>query len=67
MTLAWILFTIYLLQTAWIGWRGQKKTTGFASFALGNKDVHPVFVGITLAASVASAATFIINPGFVLC
>jgi sodium/pantothenate symporter len=65
MTLAWILFTIYLLLTAWIGWRGQKKTTGFASFALGNKDVHPVFVGITLAASVASAATFIINPGFV--
>ena len=65
MSLAWILFTIYLLLTAWIGWRGQKKTTGFASFALGNKDVHPVFVGITLAASVASAATFIINPGFV--
>lgn len=65
MTLAWVLFIIYLLLTAWIGWRGQKKTTGFASFALGNKDVHPIFVGITLAASVASAATFIINPGFV--
>ena len=65
MSLAWILFCIYLLLTAWIGWRGQKRTSGFASFALGNKDVHPVFVGITLAASVASAATFIINPGFV--
>lgn len=65
MTLAWVLFIIYLVLTAWIGWRGQKKTTGFASFALGNKDVHPVFVGITLAASVASAATFIINPGFI--
>lgn len=65
MSFAWILFIIYLLLTAWIGWQGQKKTTGFSSFALGNKDVHPVFVGITLAASVASAATFIINPGFI--
>jgi len=65
MSLAWILFSIYLVLTAWIGWRGQKKTSGFSSFALGNKDVHPVFVGITLAASVASAATFIINPGFI--
>jgi SSS family solute:Na+ symporter/sodium/pantothenate symporter len=27
--------------------------------------MHPLVVGITLAASVASAATFIINPGFV--
>ena len=65
MTLAWVLFIVYMLLTAWIGWRGQKKTSSFKSFALGNKDVHPVFVGITLAASVASAATFIINPGFI--
>ncbi len=65
MSFAWVLFIIYLLLTAWIGWQGQKKTSGFTSFALGNKDVHPVFVGITLAASVASAATFIINPGFI--
>ena len=65
MTFAWVLFIIYLLLTAWIGWQGQKKTSGFSSFALGNKDIHPVFVGITLAASVASAATFIINPGFI--
>ena len=65
MNLAWILFSVYLILTAWIGWRGQKKTSGFTSFALGNQDVHPVFVGITLAASVASASTFIINPGFI--
>jgi len=65
MTLAWVLFIVYMLLTACIGWRGQKKTSSFKSFALGNKDVHPVFVGITLAASVASAATFIINPGFI--
>ena len=65
MTLAWILFFIYLLATAWIGLLGQKKTSGFSSFAIGNKDVHPIFVGITLASSVASASTFIINPGFI--
>lgn len=65
MIFAWSLFIIYLIATAWIGIIAQKKTSGFNSFALGNKDVHPVFVGITLAASVASASTFIINPGFI--
>lgn len=65
MTFAWALFVVYLIGTAWLGWRGFRKTTGFGSFALGNRAMHPLLVGITLAASVSSAATFIINPGFV--
>lgn len=65
MTLAWILFLAYLVGTAWLGWRGFKKTSGFGSFAVGDRNMHPLVVGITLAASVSSAATFIINPGFV--
>jgi SSS family solute:Na+ symporter/sodium/pantothenate symporter len=65
LTFAWSLFLIYLAGTAWLGWEGYKKTTGFGSFAVGNRAMNPVIVGITLAASVSSASTFIINPGFV--
>ena len=65
MSFAWLLFLVYLAGTAWLGWRGYKKTSGFGSFAVGNRAMHPFVVGITLAASVSSAATFIINPGFV--
>jgi len=60
-----LLFVVYLAGTAWLGWQGYRKTTGFSSFALGDRAMHPLVVGITLAASVSSAATFIINPGFV--
>jgi len=62
---AWTLFVVYLVGTAWLGWQGYRRTTGFGSFAVGDRAMNPFVVGITLAASVASAATFIINPGFV--
>ena len=65
MSFAWALFIVYLVGTAWLGYRGMRKTSGFSSFALGDRAMNPVIVGITLAASVSSASTFIINPGFV--
>ena len=65
MSFAWALFIVYLLGTSWLGWQGFRRTSGFSSFAIGNRAMHPLVVGITLAASVSSAATFIINPGFV--
>ncbi|MEN0006984.1 MAG: hypothetical protein AAF798_22725, partial [Bacteroidota bacterium] len=65
MTFAWILFVIYLIGTSYLGWLGHKKTDGFSSFAIGKGDLSPLQVGVTLAAATASAATFIINPGFV--
>jgi len=65
MTLAWSLFFIYLIGTAYLAWLGFKKTKDFNSFAIGTGDMSPFVVGITLAASTASAATFIINPGFI--
>lgn len=65
MTLAWILFMVYLIGTAYLGWLGHQKTDGFSSFAIGKGDLGPIQVGVTLAAATASAATFIINPGFV--
>jgi len=65
LTLAWALFFLYLAGTAWLGWRGFRKTTGFGTFAVGDREMNPYVVGIILAASVSSASTFIINPGFV--
>ncbi len=65
MTLAWTLFSIYLVGTSYLGWMGYKRTKGFDSFAIGAGDLSPWVVGVTLAASTASAATFIINPGFI--
>lgn len=63
--MAWTLFIIYLLVTTYLGILGSKKTKDFSSFAIGDGNMSPLVVGITLAASTASAATFIINPGFV--
>lgn len=63
--LAWGLFGVYLVGTTWLAWLGHKKTTDIESFAVGRGDMHPVVVGVTLAASIASAATFVLNPGLV--
>ncbi len=65
MTLAWGLFIAYLVGTAWLGLKGYQKTTGFGSFAVGDRAMNPYVVGIILAAATSSASTFIINPGFV--
>ena len=65
MNLAWGLFGLYVVVTTYLGILGHKKTKGFSSFAIGDGKMSPWLVGITLAASTASAATFIINPGFV--
>ena len=65
MLLAWGLFIVYLIGTSYLGYLGHKKTKDFDSFAIGDGKMSPIIVGITLAASTASAATFIVNPGFV--
>ncbi|MEM7573962.1 MAG: hypothetical protein AAF433_13730 [Bacteroidota bacterium] len=65
MALAWVLFSLYLLGTTYLGWLGHRRTDNFSSFAIGKGDLSPLQVGVTLAAATASAATFIINPGFV--
>ncbi|MFK7989380.1 MAG: hypothetical protein AB8I08_25415 [Sandaracinaceae bacterium] len=64
-TLAWCAFGAYVLLTTALAIRGMRKTSSFEGFALGNKDLGPGMVGITLAAAIASTATFVINPGFV--
>lgn len=45
--------------------RGARKTSSLKDYAVGSRGFSPVVVGLSLAASVTSAATFIINPGFI--
>ncbi len=61
----WILISVYALVIVAIVIRGAMKTTSMNDYALGSVFFSPVAVGLSLAASMTSAATFIINPGFV--
>lgn len=45
--------------------RGARQTRSLADYALGSQGFSPLVVGLSLAAGITSAATFIINPGFV--
>jgi SSS family solute:Na+ symporter/sodium/pantothenate symporter len=62
-TIAWLFFGAYLLLVGAAAVWGIRKVTGFASFSVGSRQVNPVFVGLSLAANLTSAATFVINPG----
>lgn len=55
----------YVGLVYWLSWLGMRRTRSIAGFSIGNKDMSPYLVGITLAASISSTATFVINPGFV--
>ncbi|MBL4634367.1 MAG: hypothetical protein JKY56_10875 [Kofleriaceae bacterium] len=63
--LVWGLFIFYLVGTSYLAWLGHKKTTNIKNFAIGDGNMNPLVVGLTLAASIASTATFVINPGLV--
>ncbi|MCZ2101618.1 MAG: hypothetical protein LC107_08790 [Chitinophagales bacterium] len=54
----------YAILTLFIVYKGAKKTKDIKDFTLGT-GFSPTVVGLSLAASITSAATFIINPGFV--
>ncbi len=59
-----LVIGIYMCFTLYIVYKGAKKTKNIKEFALGS-GFSPTVVGLSLAASITSAATFIINPGFV--
>lgn len=65
MTIAWILFALYVVVTLWLAWLGSRRTTTLESYALGDRAMHPFVVGMALAASMTSTATLVINPGIV--
>lgn len=63
--LVWALFLVFMVATSWLAWLGHKKTTDIKSYSVGSGAMNPLIVGVTLASSIASTATFVINPGFV--
>src|SRR5690554_7898100 len=56
-----VLMTVIL----YLVFKGAKKTTNISDYAIGSFAFSPVAVGLALAASMTSAATFIINPGLI--
>ncbi len=61
----YLLLGFYVLAVYWLSWIGMRRTRDMQGFTIGNKDMNPYLVGITLAASISSTATFVINPGFI--
>lgn len=61
----YLLLGLYVIAVYWLSWVGMRRTCDIRAFTIGNKDMNPYLVGITLAASISSTATFVINPGFV--
>ncbi len=61
----WILLFVYAAIILFFVIRGALKIKNMNDYALGNIQFSPVAVGLALAASMTSAATFIINPGFI--
>ena len=59
-----ILLVLYMALILFFVIKGAMRTKSLQDYAVGTGS-SPVVVGLSLAASVTSAATFIINPGFV--
>jgi sodium/pantothenate symporter len=60
-----ILLVIYAMVIIFFVVRGMIRTKNINDFAIGSKGFPAWAVGLSLAASMTSAATFIINPGFI--
>ncbi|NUM79930.1 sodium:solute symporter [bacterium] len=61
----WVLVIVYAGITLFFVVRGAIRTKSMADYAVGTIQFSPVAVGLALSASMTSAATFIINPGFI--
>ena len=64
-TYMWILLAVYAAVILFFVIRGARKNTSINDYAVGNIGFPSWVVGLSLAASMTSAATFIINPGFI--
>ncbi|WP_262732222.1 sodium/pantothenate symporter [Gaetbulibacter sp. NE] len=60
-----ILLVVYAAVILFFVIRGALKAKNISDFAVGNIKFPSWVVGLSLAASMTSAATFIINPGFI--
>jgi len=64
-TAGWVLILVYMSVIIFFVIRGASKTKNIEDYAVGSFNFSPVAVGLSLAASMTSAATFIINPGII--
>ncbi len=60
-----LLLALWVGATLYFAWRNRQKTSSLSDYALGSLAFSPYAVGLSLAASMTSAATFIINPGLI--
>lgn len=64
-TAGWFLVVIYIALILFFVIRGERSTKSMADYAVGSILFSPIAVGLSLAATMSSAATFVINPGFI--
>ena len=64
-TYMWVLLAVYAGVILFFVIRGARKNKNIQDYAVGNIGFPSWVVGLSLAASMTSAATFIINPGFI--
>lgn len=65
MNITWGLFGVYAVATAVLAILAGRDTDSTTGFAIGSGQMSPWVVGVTLGATLASAATFVLFPGFV--
>ncbi len=61
----WILVILYSALILYFVIQGARKIKSISDYAVGSIVFSPVAVGLSLAASMTSAATFVINPGLI--
>jgi len=61
----WICLALYAGVILYFVIRGARRTKTMSDYATGTFQFSPASIGLSLAAGMTSAATFIINPGFV--
>jgi SSS family solute:Na+ symporter/sodium/pantothenate symporter len=63
--LSWVFFLAYVGAVVGVSLAARRKAGSMESFAVGTRTVSPFWVGLSLAANMTSAATFVINPGLI--
>ncbi|PKP11046.1 MAG: sodium:solute symporter [Bacteroidetes bacterium HGW-Bacteroidetes-4] len=61
----WILIILYASAIIYFVIKGASSIKNMKDYAVGNVSFSPFFVGLSLAAAMTSAATFVINPGLI--
>lgn len=62
---SWVVVVLYAITVIFLVMRAATKIQSISDYATGSIVFSPSMVGLSLAASMTSAATFIINPGWI--